>query len=463
MRPDTDLQAPASPPRPHAAPSRSARRVIPALVLAALSASLCACSSGNQAAPSRPTHYPQAVKQVAIGNGAVHLVLASTAPAAPSAALVEELASDEATFSTALVRQLYEEGTDNANVLASPLSAAVAISMLELGARGSTEAGIAKALQSSELSAADNSAGWAGLLAALGADLGPVKLDVADSAWMQEGVAFETSYLDGLARDYGDAAYQADFLGHMPAAVAAINEWVSDATAGRITNLLGPTSLDPQTILVLANALHFRAQWASSLGKPANVTESFHSASGSDVNVPAISATASLGTSIAAGYTAVELPYAGGRFSALVVEPSGSMSSFLASLSASRIKSIVSSLDTEPVALTMPTLSLSDKLSMRQTLTGMGMGQSFAPDADLSGVSAQASSVGEVIQGNKLVVSGWGTDFASATVIAIVGSAARVPPPVTIDVDRPYLFLIRDDSTGTVVASAVVNNPAAGA
>jgi serpin B len=466
MRSDTDLQAPASGrTRSPSAPSRRvprARRALPALVAVAVAGTLCACS-GNQAAPSRPTHYPQAVQQVAVGDGAVHLVLASTAPAVPPAALVEELASDEAGFSTALVRELYEEGTDDSNVLASPLSAAVAISMLELGARGSTEAGIAKALQSSELSAADDAEGWAGLLAGLGTDLGPVKLDIADSAWMQEGVAFETSYLQSLARDYGDAAYQADFAGHMPAAVAAINQWVSAATGGRITHLLSPGALAPATIFVLANALHFRAQWASAIGSPENVTESFDTAAWAGVTVPAVDIDASLRTELAAGYTAVEVPYAGGRFSALVVEPSGSMRSFLASLSAGQIDSIVSTLGPERVELTMPTLSLSDNLSMQPTLTGLGMGEAFAADADLSGISAEASSVGDVIQGNRLVVSAWGTDFASATVVGVAGAVAEVPPPVRVDIDRPYLFLIRDDSTGTIVATAVVNNPAAGA
>src|ERR1039458_7598206 len=103
---------------------------------------------------------------------------------------------------------------------------------------------------------------------------------------MQRGIIFEQPFLSALARDYGDAAYQADFAGDNLGATQAINKWVANETAGRIRQLFAPGSLDPSTILVLANALHFRAPWMSSLAFVPNGHEVFHAATGTGVSVP---------------------------------------------------------------------------------------------------------------------------------------------------------------------------------
>jgi serpin B len=407
-----------------------------------------------------PSRYGASVRQVPLGGGAVHLVVAGGSSGPPSRARQGLVGEEEAGFAAALTRELYHEGGAGSNVLTSPLSADVALSMLELGARGATQSGITQALQAGGVSAEAESAGWAAMLTALGQGLGPVRFNIADSAWMQRGIVFEQPFLSALARDYGDAAYQADFSGDNLGATQAINEWVAKETAGRIRQLFAPGSLDPSTILVLANALHFRAAWAKPVTFVANGNEVFHAATGTGVSVPVmLGSQVSIGVGVSSQYTAVKLPYAGGRFSALVVQPNGSMASFLGGLSAARIASIAASARPAIADLTMPTLSLSNNSSMNRALTALGMGQAFSPAADLSGISPAAAEVSDVQQANRLVVAEWGTDFASATGIGITASA-RVGA-VTVTIDRPFVFLLRDDQTSVIVAAAVVNNPLA--
>ncbi len=437
-----------------------------ATALAVVAAALAGCGSGGpHTGPpiktSQHYHGEQGVYVEPLDDYAAQLVVQLRHEAPTSATASAELAQAEESFALQLARDLYSHSSEGQNVLTSPLSADTALSMIEPGARGATLSSLAAALDQSGISSAAFEAGWSGLLRRLSNDLGPVTLHVAVSAWMQRGVYFERPYLEALASGFGDEAFEADFSGHLYEAVAAINAWVSNETAGRIRNILDPQSLDPQTVLVLANALHFRAQWASSLDFRSEGSLQFHTAAGEVVEVPAMSDQSRLEVATTSAYTAVQLPYAGGRFTAILVEPHGSMASFLARLTPSSIASISDSTSGRLVLLNVPTLSLSNNFAMVPALERLGMDRLFTPQADLSLISPTAVDVSSVEQANRLVLTTWGTDFASSTVVGIAGLAAPVPA-ARVTFDRPFLYVLRDGQTGTIVAEAVVNNPRAG-
>jgi len=473
MRHDLD-RLPAGRPVSSTQPSTRHRRTVTALKTAAAASvaavALAACSSaGGKTAISPPVsppaqltnyHGEKGILLQQLRNDAARLVV-DIARAPASSYDESEIAAAENGFAVSLTRELYSENGPAENVLTSPLSADAALSMLLPGTEGSTFTALTDGLDQAHLSAAALSSGWSTLLTDLGRDLGPAAMNVADSAWMQPGIVFEHSYLDSIARTFGETAYQANFAGDLNGAIAAINGWVSSETGGRIRQIVNTSNLSPQTILVLANALHFRDRWASSLDFQGNESESFHSAAGETVTVPSMSDQSALEVAADQGYAAVELPYAGGRFSALLVEPSGSMKHWLAGLSAGEISTITSSLRSRTVLLSLPTLTLENNFSMRPVLSSLGMGRLFSRQADLSGISPEAADVSSVQQANRLVLTSWGTDFASATVVGAAGSAAPLPAP-RVTIDRPFLLLIRDGQTGAVVASAVVDNPLAG-
>jgi serpin B len=396
------------------------------------------------------------------GLGAVHLVATVHGRALPVEATTTAgtLARDETSFALALTKQL--AGGTATNVVDSPLSADMALSMLELGASGATRAGIAKALSSATLSAAEQATGWAQLQASLRATPAGDTLNVANSAWLQKGVSFVPAYLAQLAQSFGDDAYQADFARHNRGATAAINAWVSAQTDGRITQLFAPGSLSPATVLVLANALHFKAAWDPSLDMGVQAPERFATPTGTTIT-PSIGAQgASLSAVVTKAYTSVAVPYQGGRYQALVVQPDAStLTDFLDGLDATGLDRIVRSLHTSTVNLTMPSLSLSATRSLNQPLAALGMASAFGPSADLSGIAPQAAHVAAVEQADRLIVDKAGTDASAATGVVSSSSAVRAHlDAVTITIKRPYLLLLRDTKTGLILMATAIETPA---
>jgi serine protease inhibitor len=370
------------------------------------------------------------------------------------------ITSDEVTFAARLSRDM-SAAAGSRNSLISPLSADIALSMLELGARGGTASGIASALQSASLSAAKQGEGWAGALAALSSANGPVQMSLANSVWMQRGVVFRSQFLKALAADFGQDAYEVDFGRSL--AVQAINAWVSRETADRINELFAPSSLPQSTILVLANALHFKAAWAPQVQfQPTKQASKFVDASGVTVHVPMIStdsAQAAVSGVVTSRFEAAAIPYVGNRYSAIVIEPEKeTLRQFVATLDGSELDQIVSSAENSPlrVNLTMPTFTLSTNENLNHLLSSMGMSQAFGPTADLSGISPSATRVSVVEQADRLVVDQWGTDAAAATAVAVLQSGTR--SRVSIRVDHPYLFLIRDDLTGAILMTATIES-----
>ena len=159
----------------------------------------------------------------------------------------------------------------------------------------------------------------------------------------------------------------------------------------------------------------------------------------------------------------VELPYQGGRFSALVIMPkSGSLADFARGLNPAMLDRILNGLRRSLVDLRLPSFEFSSDLALNSTLQAMGLVQAFGPGADLTGITPTPLSVQTVLQKAFLHVMPSGTEAAAATGIAVGTSAIEYKGP-PLFVDHPFLFLIRDDETGTILfASSVVDPTASG-
>jgi serpin B len=403
-----------------------------------------------------------AIQTVVGPDGSTHLVanvktnaLVGTRQTEATVALAEER------FALRLTRLELAENAGS-NVLLSPLSAHLDLSMLELGSAGATAREVAAALQSSGLSPAAQAAAWNGLVQSILAGESASEVHVANSVWVQQGLHLEPGFLRQAAETFGNDTYQVDFAAS--SAAGAINAWVAQQTAGRIKKLYGPTDLSAATEVVLANALHFHAAWQQDLFSDALVNKApFYPAAGASVAVPTIAAQSEVPFDQAPAYNAVQLPYTNGRFAALLIEPTtGSMGTFLSALDAARLSSIVGSLASGEINLSMPELNVSSLGSLDRPLSSMGMAQAF-DSADFSPMLGAAGAINQEVGGVKqavtLDVNQWGTDAAAATGVSAVGTAARVVS-ATIAFNHPYLFLIRDVKTGTILFSSVVDNPA---
>ena len=218
---------------------------------------------------------------------------------------------------------------------------------------------------------------------------------------------------------------------------------------------------------MLANALHFHATWTKGLFAEAlKSVAPFSPPAGPKVSVPMIvESQSTFDVAVTREYSAVQLPYTTGRYAALLVEPSaGTMGAFLASLTPAGLENIAAGIKPEVVNFSMPDLTLSSRPLLNSPLSALGMGPVF-DNADFSPMLGPAGATNQALalvqQAAALKVNQWGTDAAAAT-----GSVA-IPTDLrsvwgTISFNHPYLFLIRDLKTGTILFSSVVNNPAAG-
>lgn len=431
------------------------------LAVVVLLATLVPIGFGGRTPPNTSLHV------VARFGPAIQLV-SHTAPGEPVPANTSSnaVAQSEQQFSLSLLKQISSSSSGSPNIVVSPLSLATALAMLELGAKGATETQIAHTLGTSELTAEQQAAGWSALsteLAAAGASAG-IALQSANSLWLQKGLAMDPSFMSDLSRHFASGVWQVNFASDPAAAVGALNAWVARETHGHITSLFAPGAITNQTALVLANAVYFKAAWQQPFtGVTADST--FHLPDGTTASVPFMH-TPPLGpldvsVSTTPGMDAVQLPYVGGRMAALVIMPMmGSLSNLTGSLTATALDQIVSSMKPTSLDLAMPTLSLSDTHELIPTLKNLGMRDAFDSNADLSGMSPASLVVTDVVQKATLDVTAWGTEATAATGIA--GRTSGRLASMTLAIDHPFLFLIRDTHTGTILFEAQVDNPGAG-
>jgi serpin B len=192
----------------------------------------------------------------------------------------------------------------------------------------------------------------------------------------------------------------------------------------------------------------------------------FTTASGSVEQVPTMTGefhTSAPASYVDEGVTAVELPYSGGRFAALMIEPTGtSLPKYLAALTPKSLTGLTAQLRSRPADVHMPTLSLNTTAELADPLKALGVTDVFkSGQADLTGLSPQADHVAFVKQQATLNVDTKGTTAAAATAIGVEQASASAATPIELTFDHPFLFLILDTTTGGILFGSAVNNPTA--
>lgn len=389
-----------------------------------------------------------------------------SAPEAPESDLAELTAGNSA-FAFDLYGELRAQ---DGNLFYSPYSVSLALAMAYAGARRDTEQQMAKTLHYTlpqerlhpAFNALDQQLASRGS-GAKGQDGKGFRLRVANSLWGQTGYQFLPQYLETLASNYGAGLRLADFVQAPEPARLTINDWVKGQTEGKIQNLLPKGVIDHLTRLVLVNAVYFNAAWQHPFEKANTRPGPFTLLDGGRVEVPMMSQTKNLAYARGEGYQAVELPYDGGDLSMVILLPeSGTFQQFESSLTSERVKEIMQDLRSTRVALTLPKFTYESSFVLAGTLSAMGMPDAMAPErADFSGISGNRDLyVKNVIHRAVVAVDEQGTEAAAATALVIGVVSAPTEPPVALTVDRPFVFLIRDVQSGTILFVGRVVNPA---
>lgn len=362
---------------------------------------------------------------------------------------------------------LYREiaaGTTNA--VFSPASIALALGMARAGARGETAAEMDAVLRAL---ASDEHAGWlnaldqalasrSGTFEDLGGNALPVALRIANAPFAQRGMPLEPAYLEALAARYGAGLRLVDYVADTEGARKLINGWVADQTERRIPELLVPGVLTPDSRLTLVNAIYLKAPWLEPFAVEATEPGTFTRADGSTVQVPLMAASAVMRHARGTGWQAVEIPYIGGSLAMTVIVPDD-LAAFEGSFTTDQLASITGGLAETQVTLTFPRFSIETKAQLADVLAALGMPSAFADGADFSGITtAEQLVISDVIHQANIDVDEKGTEAAAAT--AVVMRATGMPvEPVTVRVDRPFLFALRDVPTGAVLFLGRVGDP----
>ncbi len=390
---------------------------------------------------------------------------------------LRELAAGNNAFAFDLY-QAIRDGEEN--LFYSPYSISVALAMVYAGARGQTERQMAETLHFdlpqeqlhpafNTLDLALDSRGHATTREVSGEKVEEVafQLNTANAVWGQEGYTFRPAYLDLLALNYGAGVRLVDFQANAPAAVGAINQWVSEETEGRIREVVDELSED--TRLVLANAIYFNAQWALPFAEASTKDEPFYLLGGDEEKVPMMHQYAEFRYAEGEGYQAIQLPYHYGEVAMVILLPGeGRFREIEERLTGDWVQSVVGGLREHDVILTMPKFRVETPvLNLAGTLSAMGMPDAFSlPDADFSGITESQPPlyIGKVLHKAFVDVDEEGTEAAAATVVEMLVGAAldepTEPPPIIMRIDRPFIFLIRDIETNTILFVGRVMNPA---
>ncbi|HTC69293.1 MAG TPA: serpin family protein, partial [Acidothermaceae bacterium] len=370
---------------------------------------------------------------------------------------------------TAFGHDLYAQAATGGNVVYSPLSIAVALSMARAGAGGTTASQIDTVMH---FPADQRDAAMNALTQALAtqATAPPVAspvasrsagsppedpiLTIANGLFVQQGQPIGAPFLQTLAADYGTGVHTVNFASST--ATDEINAWVRTQTAQRIQQLFD--SLDPSTRLVLANAVYLKADWAIPFAEQPTSNAAFTKADGTKITVPTMHQSGTFGYVKTDGWQAVSIPYAGNTLAMWVIVPTGSTP--LASLLApSTMSSIATELKSTYLTLSLPRWKSTTNLDLGTALQSLGMTAAFSPHADFSGIYP-GLFISKAVHRATITVDEWGTEAAAVTGLAFAASA-RMAPSITVNVDHPFAYAIVSVPTNAVVFEGSVADPTA--
>jgi serine protease inhibitor len=364
----------------------------------------------------------------------------------PAEASVRDAAND---FSFALWNKLIQ-GSGDSNVFVSPLSASFALGMALGGARGTTADELRSGLQLGTSSLTDIDAGYQSLIDLLTSLDPSVAMSIGNSIWYRDTVPFNQSFLDNASKYFGATVSGLDF-NDSPASTAKINGWVKARTNGKITSIVDTVESDD--VMFLINAIYFKGQWRRRFDPGITQSGPFHSVRG-DQHAHLMHGTDDMAYAESATFQAVDLAYGDSAFtmSILLPKPPATVESVAASLTAAGWASFAGGFAPRYVDLVLPRLTLTWDHDLNDELQALGVHQAFVPQgADFTGMSTlgRKLSLSRVRQKAYVNVDEEGTEAAAVTSGEVVATALRVPTEVRVD--RPFVFLIRERLTGTVL------------
>jgi len=465
------------------------------LASALLAASAAFAQDATPSAPAAPPPPPPppatAQPQVTPRRGPVSAVAAAAraarddraaqiaAPAAPDPASYATLVSANNRFALDLFRQVTPG--PNENVFLSPYSISAALAMTWAGAKGDTAAQMARVLHFFDAPDAAILANFPPLQQALARAqiLSGAQLAIANSLWPEQNpeAPLRPDYLHLAQTNFAATITPVDFINQAAAATEQINAWVVDNTNGKINNLLHPGDVDANTRLVLVNAIYFKGAWTNIFSARLNTNADFHAADGSAIACVLMNNWQHTGYAditdapvpcqvLSLSYSDPSQPYPPGlSFVAILPRAGGDLAALEQSLTAERLADWLGHCENTYVSVFLPKFKLEERYPLANNLKSMGVTDAFdSRQADFSGMNGDLGPtklyISTVIHQTFVAVDEKGTEAAAATAVTMLGGAGPPqPPPIEFRADHPFLFLIRDNVSGSILFLGQLTNP----
>lgn len=346
------------------------------------------------------------------------------------------------------------------NLMLSPLSASIALTMALNGSAGDTYSQMHQMLgYPPDMTIGQINEAYQGLVSQLLTVDPKVKIALANALFYRLGFVVKPPYLQTMEDDFDAEIEGLDFS--LPSALETINGWASDNTFGKIPEVL--QEISPDAVMFLMNALYFKGDWTYQFDEDETADRPFFLDDGSFVSVPTMAGNVMALRHIGEGYKAIELPYGQTNFSMVIVVPDQTLAGFYPGFTPETWQQLTQGLDAQSqrteTAVTMPKFEFDYEKILNDQLKAMGMTDAFIPfTADFSGISDEEIFISFVKQNTYVMVNEEGTEAAAVTTIGF--ELTSVGPGIpSFNIDKPFIFAIRERTTNTLLFIGSVTNP----
>ncbi len=359
-----------------------------------------------------------------------------------------ETADANSRFAFDIFKQLDKED-GNRSIFISPLSISTALTMTYQGAGTTTKEAMARALGYTGIDDGKLNESYRNQLRYLRQLDKKVELNISNSLWIRKGESIKEEFLSANKDIFDASVNLLDFSKQN--AADQINQWISDTTKHKIEKMVD-SPIPSDVIMYLINAIYFKGDWTEQFEKKNTFSAQFHIGDGSTSEVMMMSRNGKVEYGQGDGFKAVRLPYGSGNAAmyCILPEETVSINDFIESLDADRWKAIRGSIsERDDVQLQLPHFKLEYGIkNLNDCLTALGMGEAFKDTADFSGIR-NGVYLSRVLHKAVIEVNEEGSEAAASTVVKMDEKA--VAQLLTFIADRPFVFVIADDETGTIL------------
>jgi serine protease inhibitor len=363
-------------------------------------------------------------------------------------------------FAFDLFKPVIADAKGTENIMISPFSITSALSMTLNGADGETFEAMRKALRLEDKTLQQINETYLKLMTEMVPVDQRVILEIANSVWVEKRLTVKEPFMTALETWYKAEARDIDVTD--PDAVDIVNAWIAEKTHDKITDMLD--YLHPDLNMLLINAIYFNGKWRYRFDEDDTSDEPFYVTPTSPKNVPMMHQTENLKAAKPDDVTIVEIPYGQGNYTMVVVLPdenvtTGEVADALTPELWYNWMDILAG-STREVELSMPRFKYKYKRLLNDDLIELRMGIAFTPSADFSNISDQGLWISRVLHEAFIETNEEGTEAAAATIVEMIRSTSEImPSTVVINIDHPFLYFIRETSTGTIVFMGGVGDP----